>query len=195
MTRHRTHVPAAGRLRAGLAAALVTACAGALALLTGCDDSSGGGSPSGTGLPSAVRSAVSSGAAAASSAASSAAAAASGFAASAGAGAAGATASFDAALARAAGQGNAIDSVQLTSVPTARTGGLNAVVVGMANNTAETASYAVKVEFTDSTGHVVDSSVVGATGVAAGRSAQAIAFTTEDRGTVLTPRVAKAQRF
>ncbi|MFI0723742.1 hypothetical protein [Streptomyces sp. NPDC021224] len=195
MTRHRRRVPAAGRLRAATAAALVAACAGGLALVSGCDDSSGGSAPSGTRLPSAVRSAVSSGAAAASSAVSSAAAAASSFAASVGAGATSAAASFDAALAKAAGQGNAIDSVQLTSVPTAQTGGLNAVVVGMANNTDKTASYAVKVEFADSTGHVVDSSVVGATGVGAGRSAQTIAFTTKDRGTVLTPRVAKAQRF
>ncbi|MGW5352972.1 hypothetical protein ACWERV_20980 [Streptomyces sp. NPDC004031] len=191
MTRHRRRVPAAGRLRAATAAALVAACAGGLALVSGCDDSSGGSTPSGTRLPSAVRSAVSSGAAAASSAA----AAASSFAASVGAGATSAAASFDAALAKAAGQGNAIDSVQLTSVPTAQTGGLNAVVVGMANNTDKTASYAVKVEFADSTGHVVNSSVVGATGVGAGKSAQTIAFTTKDRGTVLTPRVAKAQRF
>lgn len=186
MTRHR--------IRAATAAALVAAASGGLVLVSGCDDAADSGS-SGTRLPSAVRSAVSGGAAAASSAASSAAAAASGFAASSGAAATGAAASFDAALARAAGQGNAVDSVQLTSVPTAQTGGLNAVVVGMANNTGKTASYAVKVEFADSGGHVVDSSVVGATGVAAGESTQAVAFTTEDRGTVLTPRVAKAQRF
>lgn len=200
MTRTRIRVPATRRLRAVAAAALVTAIAGGLALLSGCDDSSGS-SPSGSGtagLPSAARSAASAGASAASSAASaasSAAAAASSFASSVGAGADSAAASFDAALAKAAGQGNAVDDVRLTTVPTGQTGGLNAVVVTLVNSTGKSASYAVKVEFADSGGHVVDSSVVGATDVGEGKTAQTIAFTTKDRGTTLTARVAKAQRF
>lgn len=181
MTRPRTPVPAARRLRA-LAAAVMVAAAGGLALLSGCDDSSGS-SPSDAGsggLPSAARSAA---------------AAASSFAASAGARASSAAASFDAAIAKAAGQGNAVEDVQLSTVPAAQTGGLNAVVVSMANTTDDTASYAVKVEFADSGGHVVDSSVVGATDVAAGKTAKTIAFTTKERGKTLTARAAKAQRF
>lgn len=196
MTRHRIRVPAARRLRALTAAALVTAAAGGLALLSACDDSSGSSTSGGTtGLPSAARSAASSAASAASSAASSAAAAASSFASSVGATASSAAAEFQAAVDKAAGQGNAVDDVQLTTVPAGQTGGLNAVVVGIVNSTGKTASYAVKVEFADSNGHVVDSSVVGATDVGAGKTAKTIAFTTKQRGTTLTPRVAKAQRF
>lgn len=199
MTRTRIRIPSSGRLRSLTAAVLVVTAAGSLTLLAGCDDSSGNGSSptaSASGnLPSALDSLASGGVSAASSAASSAAGAASSFASSVGAGASSAAAEFEAAIAKAAGQGNALDEVQLTGVPISQTGGLNAVVVTIVNSTGSTASYAVKVEFADSSGHVVDSSIVGAKDVAAGKTAQPIAFTTKDTGKTLFPRVAKAQRF
>lgn len=205
MTRTRIRVPSCGRrLRSLTAAGLTAAASCGLVLLGGCDDSSGSGtSPSGTAgtaqgtgnLPSALDSPASAGRSAASQAASSAAAAASSFASSVGSAAGSAAAAYDAAIAKAAGQGNALDDVQLTGVPTVQTGGINAVVVTIVNNSGDTASYAVKIEFADSSGHVVDSSVVGATDVAAGETAQPVALTTKGTGKALFPRVAKAQRF
>jgi hypothetical protein len=205
--RTRTGPPASGRrLRSLTAAVLVAVTAGGFALLTACDNSSGNGSsgqttpggPPTTGtfsgtLPSALDSLASAAQQTASAAVSSAKAAASSFEASVEAGAGATEATSE--LAKVDGQGNAVKDVQLTGFPKAQTGGFNAVLVNITNSSDQTASYAVKVEFADSSGQVVDSTVVGSRDVAAGKSAQPIAFSTKDSDKTLFPRVAQAQRY
>ena len=201
------------RLRTVTAAALVAFAAGGFAALTACgtsDNSSGGSTtpppPASAnltgGLPSELESlassaasAASSAASAASEAASSAGAAASSFAASVEAQATADEAAAKAALAKVSGKGNAVQDVQLTGLPKKQTGGLHAVVVTITNHSSSTASFAVKVEFTDSDGKVVDSTVVGAKDVAAGKKATPIAFSIKDLDKPLFPRVAQAQRY
>lgn len=190
------------------AALLVAATAGGFALLTACDSSSDNGSggtttpgaPPSTGnfsgtLPSALDSLASGAKETASAAISSAKAAASSFQASVEAGVGGAAAEAKSELAKVDGQGNAVKDVQLTGFPKAQTGGLNAVLVSITNTSDQKASFAVKVEFADSSGAVVDSTVVGARDVEAGKRAQPVAFSTKDADKTLFPRVAQAQRY
>jgi hypothetical protein len=209
VTRTRTGAPERGRgLRSLTAAALVAVTAGGFALLTACDSSSDSGSsgattpasPPSTGdfsgtLPSALESLASGAKETASAAVSSAKAAASSFEASVEAGAGGAAAEAKSELAKVDGQGNAVKDVQLTGFPKAQTGGLNAVLVSITNSSDQKASYAVKVEFADSSGHVVDSTVVGSRDIAPGDRAQPVAFSTKDSDQTLFPRVAQAQRY
>ncbi|MFJ1584171.1 hypothetical protein ACIOC1_12735 [Streptomyces sp. NPDC088197] len=196
------------RLRSLTAAALVAMAAGGLALVSACDNSSGNsstgattpGAPPSTGnfsgtLPSPLDSLASAAQQTASAAQSSAKAAASSFEASVEAGAGSAAAEAKSELAKVDGQGNAVKDVQLTGFPKARTGGLNAVLVSITNTTDTKASFAVKVEFADSDGAVVDSTVVGARDVEPGKHAQPVAFSTKDADKTLFPRVAQAQRY
>ncbi|MHA6761105.1 hypothetical protein [Streptacidiphilus sp. PAMC 29251] len=145
--------------------------------------------------PSALASLASSGQAAASAAAASASAAASAFEASVSAESGRATAAAKAELAKVSGQGNAVAEVGLTGLNRSRTGGLNAVVVNITNRSGATASYAVKINFEDSTGKVVDSTVVGTENLAAGQKAQPVGFSTKPSEQALIPRVAQAQRY
>ncbi|SEO32952.1 hypothetical protein SAMN05216267_102390 [Actinacidiphila rubida] len=194
------------RLRSATAAALVALAAGGFAGLTACDDSGGGASGSASpasqpagGLPSSLESlasqAQSAASAAASTAASSAGAVASSFAASVEAKATGDQAAAKAELAKVSGPGNAGQDVHLTGLPTEQTGGLHAALVTITNHGGSTASYAVKVEFTDSGGKVVDTAFVGAKDVKAGKKASPVAFTIKDVDKPLFPRVAQAQRY
>ncbi|WP_200886654.1 hypothetical protein [Phaeacidiphilus oryzae] len=170
--------------------------------LAACGGSSGSGSGSPT--PTQVTSTPShsvfasisaSARASASAAASSASAAASSFEASVSAQTKQAADAAKAELAKVSGAGNATGDIQLTGVPKAQTGGLHAVVVNITNHSGSEADYAVKVEFRDPSGAVVDSDVVGAQKVAAGGRAQPVAFSTKDEGKTLTARVAQAQRY
>jgi hypothetical protein len=207
--RTSTATSAGRRLRSLTAAALVATAAGGLALLSACDSSSGGsssgatttpGGPPTTGnfsgtLPSALDSLASAAQQTASAAQSSAKAAASSFAASVEAALGGSAAEAKSELAAVKGQGNAVKDVSLTGFPKAGTAGLNAVLVSITNSGAKKASYAVKVEFADSSGAVVDSTIVGARDVEPGKRAQPIAFSTKDPEKTLFPRVAQAQRY
>lgn len=187
------------------AALLVTAAAGGFALLTACDSSSDDTTRGSTtapatasfsgAVPSQLSSLASAGQSAASAAVSSLSAVASGFEASVDASAASASAAARAALDAASGRGNATADVSLTGLPTAQTGGLHAVVVNVVNRTTAPASYAVKVEFADSSGKVVDTAVVGTAEVAPGDKATPIAFSSKDADKKLFPRVAQAQRY
>jgi hypothetical protein len=145
--------------------------------------------------PSGLSSLASSGQAAASSRAAATSSAASAFEASVSASAALATAAAKAELAKVTGPGNAIADVGLTGINRARTGGLNAVVVTITNRSGQKASFAVKVDFKDASGAVVDSAVVGAEDLAAGAKAQPVAFSTKDSDVALIPSVAQAQRY
>ncbi|MET9401423.1 hypothetical protein [Kitasatospora sp. NPDC002965] len=94
-----------------------------------------------------------------------------------------------------AGSGNALSDVTLTGVPRSTTGGLHAAVVTIVNSTRETASYAVRVDFTDASGNTVDTAVVGAENIPAGGKADPIAFSRQPGDLPLTPVVVKAQRY
>lgn len=207
MTPIRIRVPSSGGLRSLTAGLLVATGAASIALLSACDSSSGGNSgattspssPNGASfsgsVPAALSSLASAGKSAASAGASSASAAASSFEASVKAQVEGDNAAAEAALAKASGKGNAIGDVELTGLPSEATGGLHAVVVTITNHTNATASFAVKVEFADSTGNVADTEIVNAKDVGAGKHATPIAFTTKDTDKTLFPRVAQAQRY
>ncbi|MEV7026985.1 hypothetical protein [Kitasatospora sp. NPDC093558] len=98
------------------------------------------------------------------------------------------------ALALAENGGNALGAVTVTGVPLADTGGLPAVVVTIRNGGLDTASYAVQVDFTDTNGKTVDSTVVGAENLPRDEEASPVAFSshTEQR---LLPVVVRAVRY
>ncbi|MFF7047444.1 FxLYD domain-containing protein [Streptomyces griseorubiginosus] len=98
-------------------------------------------------------------------------------------------------LAKVDGQGNAMSEVTMTGKPRSTTGGLLAVVVTITNNTDRTASYAVQVDFLDSSGKTVETRYVGAEDLEPGKKAQPVAVSRKPAEPVLTPKLAKAQRY
>ncbi|WP_030261111.1 FxLYD domain-containing protein [Streptomyces violens] len=98
-------------------------------------------------------------------------------------------------LDKADGRGNAMKDVSLTGKPLAQTNGVRAQVVNITNSTDETASYAVRVDFRDADGKVVESTVVGAKDVKPGDKAQPLAISTKPPEPHLTAKIAKAQRY
>jgi hypothetical protein len=197
--------PPHGRSRIA-ALAVVLAAAGALTL-SACGDDSGGSSTSsatptapdtasfsGDGasalasLKASVRAEVSERAASASAAASS-------FEASVSAETERAGKAARAELAKVDGQGNAMSEVTMSGKPRSETGGLLAVVVTITNKSGGTASYAVQVDFLDSSGKVVETRYVGAEDLKAGEKAQPVAVSRKPAEPVLTPKLAKAQRY
>jgi hypothetical protein len=93
------------------------------------------------------------------------------------------------------GQGNAMSEVTMTGKPRSETGGLLAVVVTLTNKTDKAASYAVQVDFLDSSGKVVETRYVGAEDLKPGEKAQLVAVSRKPAEPVLTPKLAKAQRY
>lgn len=194
-----------GRRRRTLTA-LVLALGG-LGVVVACSSSGGSSSPSSaTSAFSPNPSAFSSGASALGSLASSAKASVSSAAASLSAGASSFAASVSAqagenraaaesALATVTGSGNVTSGITITGLPKATTGGLNAALVTIVNTTSGTASYAVRVNFSDASGTVVDSTVVSRQNVAAGATATVTAFSTQSPDQALIPTVAQAQRY
>lgn len=146
-------------------------------------------------LKSAASSAVASARAQASAAASSASAAAASFEASVSAEVARASKDAQNELKGVTGQGNAMSEVAMTGKPRAQTGGLLAVLVTITNKTDKKASYAVQVDFLDSSGKVVETRYVGAENLAPGAKAQPVAISTKPPEPVLTPKLTKAQRY
>ncbi|WP_371667778.1 FxLYD domain-containing protein [Streptomyces sp. NBC_00289] len=201
----------AGRPRVVAAALAMAAVAGSLALVSCSTDDGGGGTPTTTRpsapdtasfsgspptpLKSLASSAVASARASASAAASSASAAASSFEASVSAEAARANKAAETELKKVDGQGNAMSEVAMTGKPRSGTGGLLAVLVTITNKTDKTASYAVQVDFLDSSGKVVETRYVGAEDLAPGDQAQPLAISRKPAEPVLTPKLAKAQRY
>ncbi|MER5945739.1 FxLYD domain-containing protein [Streptomyces sp. NPDC001904] len=98
-------------------------------------------------------------------------------------------------LDKADGKGNAMDSVSLTGKPLAETDNVRALVVNITNKTDQKASYAVRVDFSDADGKVVESTVVGAKDLDPGDKAQPLAISTEPPEPHLTAKVAQAQRY
>ncbi|WP_406463530.1 FxLYD domain-containing protein [Streptomyces sp. NBC_01622] len=200
--------------RARPAALVLAVVAASTVALVSCGDDNSSGSSSQTPTPdkasfsgmtpSALKSAASSAiasaraqasAAASSAAASSASAAASSFEASVSAEVARASKDAQNELKNVTGQGNAMSDVAMTGKPRAQTGGLLAVLVTITNKTDKKASYAVQVDFLDSSGKVVETRYVGAENLAPGAKAQPVAISTKPPEPVLTPKLAKAQRY
>ncbi|MER6282845.1 FxLYD domain-containing protein [Streptomyces sviceus] len=98
-------------------------------------------------------------------------------------------------LAKVDGPGNARSEVTMTGKPRSETGGLLAVVVTITNKTDATASYAVQVDFLDSSGKVVETRYVGAEDLKPGEKVQPVAVSRKPADPVLTPKLAKAQRY
>ncbi|WP_225446872.1 hypothetical protein [Streptacidiphilus sp. PB12-B1b] len=85
--------------------------------------------------------------------------------------------------------------MQLTGVPLSTSGGLHAVIVTITNRTGSHASYAVKIDFDDTSGKTVDTAIVGTENLAPGKTATPVAFSREPGSTTLVPKVAQAQRY
>ncbi|MFF1301294.1 FxLYD domain-containing protein [Streptomyces sp. NPDC058307] len=194
--------------RSRIAALAVALAAASTLTLTACDDDSGGSSSSATPTPTAPDTASFSGNAAsalesvkasvrarASERAASASAAASSFEASVSAETERANKAARTELAKVDGQGNATSEVTMTGKPRSGTGGLLAVVVTITNKTDKAASYAVQVDFLDSSGKVVETRYVGAEDLKPGEKAQPVAVSRKPAEPVLTPKLAKAQRY
>jgi hypothetical protein len=98
-------------------------------------------------------------------------------------------------LAKVDGQGNAMSDVTMTGKPRSGTGGLLAVVVTITNKTDRTASYAVQVDFLDSSGKTVETRYVGAEDLKPGEKAQPVAVSRKPAEPTLTPKLTKAQRY
>ncbi|MFC8360888.1 FxLYD domain-containing protein [Streptomyces griseorubiginosus] len=98
-------------------------------------------------------------------------------------------------LAKVDGQGNAMSEVTMAGKPRSTTGGLLAVVVTITNRTDRTASYAVQVDFLDSSGKTVETRYVGAEDLKPGEKAQPVAVSRKPAEPALTPKLAKAQRY
>ncbi|MEV7780967.1 hypothetical protein [Kitasatospora sp. NPDC088351] len=145
--------------------------------------------------PSALASTVESALASASAARASSSAAAASFEASVAAQGAQANAKAASVLSGVEDGGNALGAVTLTGLPRASTGGLHAVVVTIANTGTSAASFAVQVDFTDTSGKTVDSAIVGADDVPAGGKASPVAFSTQPADVTLLPVVVKAVRY
>jgi hypothetical protein len=90
------------------------------------------------------------------------------------------------------GTGNAMGDVSVKGLPNATPPSRRAALVTVTNRTGKTASYAIQVDFTDSSGKTVDTSFVTAPDVAPGKSVMVTAFT---RSTGTAPKLAKAERY
>ncbi|MGW7054229.1 hypothetical protein [Streptomyces sp. NPDC054887] len=197
-----------GRRRLMSVVLVLLLAAGGTTALVACGSDGGGGDTSTsprptppdtasfTGTPpSALASADASARASASAAASSASAAASSFEASVSAETARANQEATAELKKVEGGGNAMADVSLRGKPRAETGGLLAVVVTITNRSDRQASYAVQVDFTDPSGEVRESRIVGARELEPGEKAQPLAISRKPADLDLRARVAKAQRY
>ncbi|MFG2497778.1 hypothetical protein ACGFSB_06115 [Streptomyces sp. NPDC048441] len=94
-----------------------------------------------------------------------------------------------------AGQGNAMSDVSMTGKPRSDTGGVLASVVTFTNSTDKKASYAVQVDFRDSSGKTVETRYVGTEDLEPGKRAQRYAISHEPPEPKLSARLVKAQRY
>ncbi|CAM5345289.1 hypothetical protein SCHAM137S_02378 [Streptomyces chartreusis] len=83
----------------------------------------------------------------------------------------------------------------MKGLPRNETSGLLAVLVTITNKTSDTASYAVQIDFEDSSGKVVETRFVGAEDLGPGEQEQPIAFSRQPADANLTSRLTKAQRY
>jgi hypothetical protein len=93
-----------------------------------------------------------------------------------------------------AGTGNAIGDVTLTGVPTTATDGFPAATVTITNSSSQKASYAVQVDFVDTSGATVETVVVGTADVAPGERRTVLAHG-DQKVDAASAKVVRAQRF
>ncbi|MFJ6216771.1 hypothetical protein ACIQGZ_26100 [Streptomyces sp. NPDC092296] len=180
--------------RAALAAAILLAAAGITAGASSCSSSpnTSTGTPP---VPSAATGAPGAPTPSATGAPSTPGGGAASFQSSVAAQASSARASASAALKSVTGQGNAVADVRLTGIPATTPAGRPATAVHITNHSGKQASYAVRIDFVDSAGKAVQSTVVGTRDLAAGASATVLAFGAKTSTAPTTPKVAKAQRY
>ncbi|MFE9014457.1 hypothetical protein [Streptomyces cyaneofuscatus] len=92
------------------------------------------------------------------------------------------------------GRGNAVADVSVSGLPVAASEEVRSARVRVTNPTDEPAFYAVKVEFVDAEGKVLDTVVVGVEDAPPGRTVDAQANSRKAAGVKTFPRVAQAER-
>ncbi|MFF2409903.1 hypothetical protein [Streptomyces sp. NPDC058092] len=92
------------------------------------------------------------------------------------------------------GQGNAVKDVSVTGLPVEKSEQFRSALVRVTNRTDKVAFYAVKVEFADSSGKVLDSVVLGFADVPPGRTVGQHANSRKAAGVKTFPRIVQAER-
>ncbi|MGW5097616.1 hypothetical protein ACWEQ1_27405 [Streptomyces nodosus] len=91
------------------------------------------------------------------------------------------------------GAGNAVGEVSVKGLPNSTSPGKRMALVTVKNRTGRTASYAVQIDFTDSSGKSVDTRFVSVPDVAPGKTLTALAASTSAPDSA--PKLAKAERY
>ncbi|WP_327248222.1 hypothetical protein [Streptomyces sp. NBC_01320] len=97
-------------------------------------------------------------------------------------------------LAGVQGQGNAVKDVSVTGLPVAKSEQFRSALVRVTNPTDKPAFYAVRVEFVDASGKVLDSVVLGFADAPPGRTVSEHANSRKAAGVKSFPRIAQAER-
>ncbi|MGW3659684.1 hypothetical protein ACWD6R_30295 [Streptomyces sp. NPDC005151] len=97
-------------------------------------------------------------------------------------------------LAGVQGQGNAVKDVSVTGLPVAKSEQFRSALVRVTNPTDKPAFYAVRVEFVDASGKVLDSVVLGFAEAPPGRTVSEHANSRKAAGVKSFPRIAQAER-
>lgn len=92
------------------------------------------------------------------------------------------------------GRGNAVKDVSVTGQPVSKSEEFRIALVRVTNHTDKAAFYAVKVEFVDASGKVLDSVVLGLPDVPPGRTVSQLANSRKAAGVKTFPRTAQAER-
>ncbi|WP_406501904.1 hypothetical protein OHA04_37250 [Streptomyces sp. NBC_01590] len=92
------------------------------------------------------------------------------------------------------GRGDAVEDVSVTGLPVAKAEQFRSAVVRVTNPTDKAAFYAVKVEFVDASGKVLDSVVLGFPDAQPGRTVTQNANSRKAAGVKTFPRIAQAER-
>ncbi|MCX4734091.1 hypothetical protein [Streptomyces sp. NBC_01363] len=97
-------------------------------------------------------------------------------------------------LAGVQGRGNAVKDVSVTGQPVAKSEQFRSALVRVTNPTDKAAFYAVKVDFVDASGKVLDSVVLGFPDAPPGRTVSQHANSRKAAGVKTFPRIAQAER-
>lgn len=92
------------------------------------------------------------------------------------------------------GQGNAVDDVSVTGLPVAASEQFRSALVRVTNRTDKAAFHAVRVEFVDASGKVLDSVVLGFPDAPPNRTVSQHANSRKAAGVKTFPRIAQAER-
>ncbi|MEU9090959.1 hypothetical protein [Streptomyces sp. NPDC048428] len=92
------------------------------------------------------------------------------------------------------GKGNAVEDVSVTGLPVAAEEQFRSALVRVSNRTDEAAFYAVRVEFVDASGKVLDSVVLGFPDAPPNRTVSQHANSRKAAGVKSFPRIAQAER-